>query len=105
MRINLWLGILGIVCSTFLSATPAIEYTLLDPSKGPIGPAIAKIVEKEAATDAANLESAEPCSSWGYYLCPSSGETFDYDPPRCGGFTKPVAKGQCERACDTRCQD
>ena len=49
------------------------------------------------------------CCSSGYYRCPTASnpdlEFFDYDPPRCGVWTRPRAKDECERSCSVTCLD
>lgn len=45
------------------------------------------------------------CCSWGAYQCKSTGESYDYDPPRCGLLTKPGANALCKAHCPEACKD
>jgi hypothetical protein len=43
---------------------------------------------------------------WGSYTCARTGDSFDYEPPRCGPDpTKPRAASACKSACGVACQD
>ena len=71
--------------------------------------------ETAEATDSPKVEGKEQgiigggneqVCCWGSYTCERTGDSYDYDPPKCGGtLTKPRAAAACKAACGTACED
>ncbi|WP_141731579.1 hypothetical protein [Oligoflexus tunisiensis] len=106
MRFVKLLGVFSILLSSALSANTRVDLTRVDNwNLDEHVVEVARKAEQDAARDALDHSTGDDCDSWGSYVCPRTGEAFDYDPPRCGGFTKPAAKRACEAACAVACKD
>jgi len=50
-------------------------------------------------------QAVAACCSSGAWICEATGDSWDYDPPRCGLYTWPQARDRCVVNCPGACVD